>query len=105
MLLLPIWTTLKCLELKLKTRCQAQFGEDTCPLVGGVARIHVRYYNTLLKMVGGPHSVAKKKNRIIDHARHCLKRSKGLAMKVNIEIVSGPDQTTLLKILLLAKNC
>ena len=93
MLLLPIWTTLKCQELKLKTICQAQFGEDPCPPVSGVARVHVRYDSTLLKMVEGQHPVAEKKViRIIDHARHYLKRSGGLAMDVNIEIVSGPDQ-------------
>ena len=57
-----------------------------------VAKIHVRYDNTLLEMVGGQHSAARKKvNKIISGAQRYLKRSKGLAMDVKIEIVSGPD--------------
>ena len=57
-----------------------------------VAKIHVRYDNTLLEMVGGQHSAARKKvNRIIERAQRYLKRSKGLAMDVKIEIVSGPN--------------
>ena len=57
-----------------------------------VAKIHVRYDTNLLEMVGGQHAAAKKKvNKIIKLARPYFRRSNGLAMDIEIEVVSGPS--------------
>ena len=57
-----------------------------------VAKIHVRYDNSLLQMVGGSHTEAKKKvNRMIALAQPYFKSDLGLAMDIKIEVVSGPS--------------
>ena len=57
-----------------------------------VAKIHVRYDTKLLEMVGGKHAAAKKKiNKIIKLARPYFRSSMGLAMDIEIEVLSGPS--------------
>lgn len=56
-----------------------------------VAKIHVRYDNTLLDLMGGHAQAKKKVNTIIAMAQPYFKRSLGLGMDIKIEIVSGPS--------------
>lgn len=54
-----------------------------------VAKLHLRYDPSILEMVGGSHDAAKKKLKaIVDLARPWYKRTRNLAMDIEIKIMS-----------------